>query len=302
MAGRVLITGAGGFIGSKLLRALTRQGYEAHERALNLLDAASVEAAVRAEPWDQVVHLAAISHVPTCEKDPELAARTNTGGTALLLEALRQHRPEARLVFASTAQVYAAPSGEELQGGPAWDESRPVTPQNTYARTKRESELLIERAADDWGLKATVLRLFNHTHCSQSAEFFLPHIYADLTQAKGGTARIPVGNLDVERDLGAVQDLVAALVAVVGRSSVQGSELFNVCNGRPRHLGRLAAQLAERLGVRAKFVTDPSRVRAGEPKRIVGSHARLTASTGWEPRRVADEDFLQAFLDVGYAG
>src|SRR5256885_11485157 len=99
----VLVTGAQGFVGSRLVAAIGGVPLEG-----DLLDFAALEKALRGQPWDAVVHLAGISHVPTCEQDPALAFRVNLAGTALLLEAMRRHAPAARLVFASSAQVYAA--------------------------------------------------------------------------------------------------------------------------------------------------------------------------------------------------
>lgn len=270
----VLVTGAAGFVGARLLAAMPAVALEG-----DLLDFGALSEALRARRWDAIVHLAAISHVPTCEKDPSLAFRVNVAGTALLLEAMRRHAPDARLVFPSTAQVYA-PSGELLQ------EDSAIAPQNVYARTKWQAELLIR----DAGVRATVLRLFNHTHKSQSRDFFVPHLYETL---RSGTREVPVGNLDVARDLGVVQDLVAAFVAVLARPQ---DGVFNVCTGAPKKLSRVAAELARRLGVDARFVTDPARVRAGEPPVIAGSHRRLTDATGWRPDCADEARLVERFL------
>ena len=270
----VLVTGAQGFVGSRLVSATGAAALEG-----DLLDFAALSRQVAARPWRAIVHLAAISHVPTCEKDPSSAVRVNVGGTALLLEAARRHAPGARIVFSSTAQVYAGAAG-------SIDEGSAIGPQNLYARTKWDGEVLVR----DSGLPWTILRLFNHTHKTQPPDFFLPHLYRVLAE---GRREVPVGNLDVARDIGVVQDLVAALVAVLERAP---DGVFNVCTGAPKKLSRVAAELSRRMGVEARFVTDPARVRAGEPALIAGSHRRLTEATGWRPDCADEARLVERFL------
>ncbi len=272
----VLVTGAQGFVGARLLAAL---GGRAAPLEGDLLDFAALSRQLASRRWDAVVHLAAISHIPTCEKDPAGAFRVNLAGTALLLSAMRREAPQARLIFASTAQVYAP-------GPSLLDEECPIAPQNLYARTKRDAELLIGES----GLRTTVLRLFNHTHKSQSPDFFLPHLYRTLLE---GRREVPVGNLDVARDIGVVQDLVAALVAVLDRAP---DGVFNVCTGAPKKLARVAAEMARRMGVDARFVTDPARVRPGEAAVIAGSPRRLIEATGWRPDCPDEARLVERFL------
>lgn len=307
--GKILITGAAGFVGSRLLTALRADGYEAHGASFDLTDFAGTEEAIRGNSWDSVVHLAAISHVPTCEKDPALAYKTNVAGTALLLEALRRHSPSTRVVFSSTAQVYQAPTDQERGKPIVMDEARPVVPQNTYARSKWQAELLLQDAARQAGIPVTILRLFNHTHKSQSPDFFLPHLYHSLLKvresaAPGAPISIPVGNLELSRDIGSIHDLLTAFAAVIGRAPTRTgaakaeAEIFNVCSGTPKRLSKLAKELSARLGLpHTQFVVEASRIRPGEPETIQGSHGRLTEATGWRPHCVDERQLLDRFLE-----
>lgn len=307
-SGKIWVTGASGFIGSRLVPYLTQEGYEVAGPHLDLLDASAIADTLRSREWDAVIHLAAVSHVPTSEKEPDKAYRTNVAGTGLLLELMQRHRPSAHLVFTSTAQVYRAPVGGD--GAPAehrLDENTLVQPQNTYARTKRAGEAMVECFAQAYGMRATVLRLFNHTHRSQSPDFFLPYLYSVLSAApKEAPVDIPIGNLAVARDFGTIQDLMRAFSSVLkarlspqlAASTMSSSavEFLNVCSGTPKNLGVLARGLAERLGVDARFRTDPARVRPNEPLSIVGSHDRLTRLTGWKPECSSEGALLDAFL------
>ena len=299
MVKQVLITGAQGFVGSHLLPALRSDGWAAEGPAFDILDYPSLLGHLKSRPWDFVIHLAGISHVPTCERDPATAVKVNVAGTALLIEAMSAARTPGRLVFASTAQVYAAPTGEELDRGVTIAETRAVHPQNLYAQTKWNAELLIRDASARKDLIATTLRFFNHTHRSQSTDFFLPHVYSLLKKAgPGSEVVVPVGNLDLYRYLGAVSDLVRAVMSVLSAAKA-GRDLpdaMNVCTGTPKLLKSLAEGLAKRMGVRARFESDPARIRKDEARSIIGSHDRITQATGWKPRLITEEAVIEDFL------
>ena len=295
-SGEILITGAKGFIGSMLMPQLRAEGYSVDPAELDLLDFSSVTGAIEKKPWNTLIHLAGMSHVPTCEKDPGLAYRTNLNGTIFLLDALHRSSPHTHFIFMSTAQVYAAPEESELNLQLVFDENRRILPQNLYAFTKWRSELILKDAAEKLGMKITILRLFNHTHRTQSPDFFLPHLYSQLSKATKGTEiSIPVGNLNLSRDIGSVKDLLSAIIKVTKRGST-GFDIFNVCSGTPKNLKLLADGLAERLHVPAKFIVDPARIRPGEPLRICGSHQKLSQATGWQPQCHTEADLLEEFL------
>ncbi len=289
----VLVTGAkGGFIGSRLVPALEKAGFAADGTFFEITDYSAVDAAISREKWDTIVHLAAISHVPICEKDPSLAFRVNLAGTALLLEAIRRHCPTAHLIFASSAQLYAAAKEDDES---LWDESRKVIPQNVYARTKAGAELLIADAAKRGETRATILRLFNHTHKSQSPEAFLPHLYQQMA-GSGGSVTIPVGHMDVYRDIGGLEDLLKAFVAAAKNPPLQGADIFNICSGAPKRLDKLANELADALKVQVKFQLEPNRVRFGESRRIQGSYEKFHKATGWKPSIGTEAELISAFL------
>ena len=229
---------------------LVQEGHVVSGPPLDLLDSQALANHLKEQAWDAVVHLAAVSHVPTSEKEPEKAYSTNVAGTGLLLELLRRHQPQAHLIFTSTAQVYEPPQeGVDSNLAIRIDESRRICPQNTYARTKRAGELLVDEFARNYGSKATILRLFNHTHRAQSPDFFLPYLYSVLKAApRGKKIEVPVGNLNVLRDFGTIQDLLHAFSAVISHRLISKSgpavEVFNVCSGIPKNLNTLAQGLA----------------------------------------------------------
>ena len=294
MIQKVLVIGADGFIGSWVLPALRDAGFEAEASQASLFDYAALCKGMERARWDCVIHLAGMSHVPSCDKDPELAYRTNVSGTLLLLEALRERAPAARLIFPSTAQVYAAPTAEESSSAIVFTEERRILPQNVYARTKWAAEVALRDWSERTGTPVSVFRIFNHTHRSQRPEFLLPHVYAELSRGK---TSVPIGNLDLNRDIGAIQDLVSGLVAYLKAAKGRPShETFNLCSGRAKNLRRLVDGLALRMKKSVEWKVDPTRLRPGEPVSLVGSCEKLARLTGWHPSCLTEEDLLDRFL------
>jgi GDP-4-dehydro-6-deoxy-D-mannose reductase len=292
---QLLLTGGSGFIGSFLKPALEKSGYEVATPDLpqfDLLIKKNIEEVVGSKAWDVVIHLAAMSHVVDCKKDPERARAINFDATREIFRTAGLKNPKCHFIFASTAQVYSSPQGDEIKSGVIFDENRRIEPQNLYAETKWLAEKDVQLICSLTGISATILRLFNHTHKSQSSGAFLPHIYQQLLK---GETRIPVGNLNVSRDIGAIQDLVQAFTTILERRK-WNFETFNICTGQSRNMGTLAKKLAERLEVKVEFVMDPSRVRANEPVSIRGSYEKFWKATGWLPAVQSDDDLISAFL------
>ncbi len=227
-----------------------------------------------------------------CDRDPASAYRVNLDGTVSVLEAIRAASPKTRLLFASTAQVY---QGQDSEPEAPWSESRRLLPQNLYARTKRAAEAAIQAFCADHGLSSVILRLFNHAHFTQSPAFFLPHLHQSLVR---GERTIPVGNLDLWRDIGSLQDLLAAIHGVLTRlKPAEGeSEIFNVCSGNAKKLADVAAELARQMGIQAAFEPQASRIRPAEPLRMEGDSSKLQKALNWSPQATDSESLIRSFL------
>ncbi len=292
---KIWVTGGAGFLGQHFVRLFAAQGHEVFHEHIDLSDREALNRAAASRKWDVVLHLAGIGSVADCDKDPVAARTVNVEGTRHVAEALRTHCPTATMVFASTAQVYQGAEGAELQAGVTFDESRKIAPQNLYAQTKWEAEQALRDVASPGGSpKVIVLRFFNYTHKSQPPVAFVPHLYSVLAQ---GATEVPVGNLHVERDIGALPDLLSAVSSVIAhRDRIPALDPVNVCSGVPKLLSDLASRLAMRMKSDAKFVVDPKRVRPNEALRIAGSHAKLTKLTGWTPRFRTIDELVEAFL------
>jgi GDP-4-dehydro-6-deoxy-D-mannose reductase len=302
----LLLTGVGGFVGSRLARLLLAHGervsgtfFEEVPRApgvtlyeANLLDAAAMAAAVRAAAPDAVVHLAGLSHVGESWTNMAEYFRVNVLGTENLLAAAAGRR----VVVASSAEVYGVvPESEQPIG-----EQRQLDPRTPYALTKAAAERLA------LGRGAVVARCFNLVGPGQSARFALPAFAAQLAAIARGEreAVLRVGNLSARRDFVHVDDGAEAYRLLAERGLP--GETYNLASGRAfslaEALDRLIAiaAIAATTGVRVRVEIDPERVRAVDLPLLAGDAGRLRA-LGWEPRRGLDEALADLWTEASGA-
>jgi GDP-4-dehydro-6-deoxy-D-mannose reductase len=294
---RVLVTGVAGFVGPYLVRALQAGGHEVHGSMLPGEDRGALQGLgvvlhdadvadgpglrrllAETEPGG-VIHLAAVSFVPTAADDPQLAYRVNVGGTVALLGAMRATVREARLLFVGSSDAYGAVRPEELPVG----EEVPLRPLSVYGATKAAAEIAVAQWGRTEGLDVVMARPFNHTGPGQSADFVCPALARQIVAIEKGTQEpvLRVGNVDPVRDIGDVRDVVRAYIALL-EGGASGA-VYNVCSGEGASIAEVIAQLRTHARVPMRAYSDPARRRAVEIPRIVGSHARITADTGWRP-------------------
>jgi GDP-4-dehydro-6-deoxy-D-mannose reductase len=289
---RVLVTGAAGFVGGVLVARLRAHGAEvfaAGRAQLDVADAAQVRAAVESARPDAVVHLAAISFVPDAEAHGTRAFRVNYLGTRHLLAAIAETAPRTRVLLVSSSTVY----GSAASDAPPFVEGSPLRPGNAYARTKAASDLLGAAWAAR-GLRVWRARPWNHSGRGRSDRFVEASFARQIAEIEAGLrpARIDVGALDSLRDFLHVDDVVDAYLALLEGDAPPGA--YNVASGHGRSIRSVLEALLARSSVRPEWVRDPARVRP--PDASVGSAERLTAATGWRPRRTL-EQALAELLD-----
>ena len=295
---KILVTGADGFVGSRLVPRLAADGHQvtaairrgtrapagpAHVVELELRDAGSV-AACAGPGFDATVHLAAVASGLDARRDPGAAWEVNAAGTARLCEALAAGRLAGPLcLLVSTAEVYGIRSGTDLRR-----ETDPAVPVSPYAASKLGAEIAGLEVGRRTGLRVVIARPFPHTGAGQNPELVVPAFARRLGEARvAGRDTIVTGNLEVVRDFLHVDDVVEAYVALL-RSGVAG-EVYNIASGTPVRLGELLARLAALVGVTVRPVTDPALLRTADVPHLVGDAGKLRARTGWAPRRSLDD-------------
>jgi GDP-4-dehydro-6-deoxy-D-mannose reductase len=264
---RVLVTGAAGFVGGHL-RAELGAAFVPFEG--DVLEAEALRLAVGSA--DAVVHLAAESSVAGSWDDPLRAWRVNVDGTVNVLEAVRAEQPDARVLVASTCEVYGR------AGRIPTPEDEPVRPLSPYAATKAAAEL----ACSVSGLDVVVVRPSNHEGPGRDERFAVGSWSRQIArlEAEGGGSLL-VGDLSAERDIVDVRDVCRAYRLLLDRSVPAGT--YNVGSGRTVTMAHVVELLVEQARVPVKVERDESRLRPAEIPRLAGDPARLEAATGWRP-------------------
>ncbi len=307
--GRILVTGASGFVGRHLLPALRDAfpgarliaaseggmvGGADETLPLDLLDEAAIERCVDAARPDHVLHLAARSSVPESFADPRTTWRVNVDGTLILARAIQRVTPDARLVFVSSAEVY----GLTYRRGVALDEDAALAPANPYAAAKAAADIALGEMALR-GLKILRLRPVNHTGPGQSAAFVVPAFARQVARIEAGFQEpvVKVGALDRWRDFLDVRDVCAAYVATVspGFDPPPGA-VINIASGRPRRIGDILDALIARSRIAVGIESEPARMRPIDIPTAACDAGRAAEWLGWRPRIEWDET-LDRVLD-----
>lgn len=280
---RILLTGAGGFVGGHLRVALAA-AYPAATLLtdpVDVCDAAAVAAAVAAGAPDVCVHLAAVATVAAARDDEDRAWAVNLHGTLHVARALLRHAPDCQMLFVSSADAYGGASAS----GAAIDEGAPLAPKNLYAATKAAADLALGAVAGQ-GLAVVRLRPFNHTGPGQSADLVIAAFARQIARIAAGLQppRLEVGNLDTWRDFLDVRDVCAAYLACIDRrADLPAGTILNIGSGQPRRIGDVLAELVALAGITAEVRTEPARTRANDVAHTVADCARAHALLGWAP-------------------
>ncbi len=291
----MLVTGAGGFVGPHLVKALASHG--AHVRGAGLgapasdaplegwheadfADLAQACAAVAAAPADAIVHLAGQSSAARSFEAAEETFRANVSGTWTLLEAVRAHAPAARVLVVGTSEVYGA-----IEPGTRATEDTPFAPLSPYGLSKAAAEEVARAYGEVHALDVVRARSFSHTGPGQTPRFVVPSFAQQLVAIEAGGAEpvLRVGNLDVTRDLSDVRDIVAGYCALLERGG--RGEVYNVCRGEGVRLRTLVSDLASLARVKIRVEVDPARMRPVDLPWLVGDPSRMTRQTGWSVTR-----------------
>jgi GDP-4-dehydro-6-deoxy-D-mannose reductase len=284
---RALVTGVSGFAGGHLARRLLADGWQVagtvHRRSsgvagvteysVEIDDVAALRALVAAERPTHVFHLAAIVDTVTT---PDVMAlyRTNTLGTAAVLQAVAEVGGVERVLVTSSAFAYGRPPAD---GRPVREDDAlvPLTP---YGSSKVAAEAIAQQWSRARGVDLLVTRAFQHTGPGHIGAYALSDWARQLAD---GATEVRVGNLDVARDYLDVRDVADAYVAVM--ESGRSGSTYNVASGVPVTMRTLLEQLVEAFGGGAEIVVDPARLRAVDVPVFVADVTRLHEDTGWRP-------------------
>lgn len=304
MSRRVLVTGAGGFIGSHLVERLVRDGHKVRafvryngrddrghldrvpdeiQRELevvrgDLKDPESVRHAVNGCAW--VFHLGALIAIPYSYQNPLDVVQTNVVGTTHVLDACRESDALDRVVLTSTSEVYGTARFVPI------DESHPLQGQSPYAASKIGADAIGLSYFAAFDLPVSVLRPFNTFGPRQSARAIIPTIISQaLTRSK-----VKLGSLDPRRDLTYVEDTAAGFVSIAGCDAAVG-KVVNIGRGEDLTIGELVQRIGSLLNKKIDIETDEQRIRPAKSEvgRLLAGTALAKELFGWQPRFSLDQ-------------
>jgi dTDP-glucose 4,6-dehydratase len=300
----VLVTGAGGFIGSHLVEHLLSAGGKVRvlvkynsRGSLGQLENLSRDALAQLEieygditdahlvrnlvkGCDIVFHLAALISIPYSYQTPDSYIKANLQGTLNVLQACLEAGVK-RLIVTSTSEVYGTALYTPM------DEAHPLQAQSPYAASKIAADKLTESFFCSYGLPVVTLRPFNTYGPRQSARAVIPAI---MIQALSGAEEINLGNLSPKRDLTFVGDTARAFLSAAETPGIEG-ETIHFGQGKAISIADLARLCLEVLGSDARLVVDAERQRpaGSEVESLLCDPSKARRLINWQPQISLEE-------------
>jgi len=292
---RITVTGAGGFIGAYLVRALAARGDDVRawtRSVVDITDARAVRETLERDAPEAVVHLAAQSSPTRSWSEPAETYRVNVGGAINLLEAARALPRPPRVLLAGTSAEYAQPSGDGLLA-----EDAPLEPESPYGSSKLAADELARMYGRRYGLEIVRFRPFSLVGPGKSGDVCSDFARRVAEVEHGADPVLRVGNLTPVRDMVDVRDGVGAILRLLD-AAVPG-EIYNVCSGRGVRIADVLDVYRRLATVPIAVTVDPALLRPIDHGVKIGDPAKLRA-LGWAPAHALD-DTLRGILDAARA-
>lgn len=305
---RVLITGAGGFVGHHLARHLTQtypeielhgtlrsaieHSAEVIERerlhVIDLRDSALVRELIAQIQPDHIYHLAGQSFVQRSFQAPWETLEINTLAQLNIFEAALQQENPPRILITSSAEVYGLAQHMPI------NEDAPFMPISPYAVSKVTQDMLGLQYFLAHNLPVVRARAFNHIGPGQDERFVVPAFSMQIARIEAGQQEpiLKVGSLSDQRDFTDVRDVVRAYRLLMSKGTV--GEAYNIASNHTHSIQKLLDTLLSYSQAKIEVSVDPSRLRASRLPILQGDNSRLVAATGWQPTI----SFTQSLRDI----
>ena len=289
---RVLIFGAGGFVGSYLCKEFLNNGYkvsgtdkgegsalpsEVDFYRIDLMQANEVEKLISQVKPDIIVNLAAISSVGASWNMPQTTMAINVIGALNIMEAARKSEQKPRILFVGSSEEYV------ISENPL-DENTQLNANNPYGISKVTQEQFAKLYREQYGLKIYCVRPFNHTGIGQRDSFVLPSFCKQVAEIdkSGKDGKIQVGNLKVKRDFSHVKDVVRAYRMIV--ESDNCNQIYNVGSGNAYSLEDMLTYIIGLSNQSIEIEVDQNRIRPTDQPVICCDRSLIGKELGWEPQ------------------
>ena len=292
---KVLVTGAGGFVGEHLIRFLLHRKHDVvaiginngtflkamriKTHIVNILDIDVLNEVMKEEVPDAVIHLAAISNVPVSWQKPGLTVDVNIHGALNVLQAFYAANPQGRFINIGSSDEY----GLTAKAGIPLTEEMPCKPQNPYSISKYSAEQIICQFGRKYGMKVISTRSFNHYGPGQAKGFVIADFASQIAAIEYGLAvpEISVGDISAARDFTYVDDVVRAYAALL-ESDADGG-IYNVCSGNAVSIRDALHDMLSLAECEIRVTVDEDKFRPAEVKYFIGDNTKLNKATGWQP-------------------
>jgi NAD dependent epimerase/dehydratase len=314
---KVLVTGAGGFIGSHLTEFLVEKGVEVKafvrynsknnwgwlefshiKKEIEVItgdirDFDSLQNALKG--MDTVFHLAALIGIPYSYISPLAYIRTNVEGTYNVLQASKENNL-TNILITSTSETYGTAQYIPM------DEKHPLVGQSPYSATKIGADHLALSFYRSFNLPVKIVRPFNTYGPRQSARALIPTV---ISQILSGNEKIKVGNLHPTRDLTFVKDTVSGFWEIANSSDLIG-EATNIGMGFETSIKDLVELICKIIGKNVKIIPEEERIRPdnSEVERLYCDNSKIISKTEWKPKYdlkkglEETKDFINRHLDM----
>ena len=295
--GPILVTGAAGFVGYHLMKEL---GMGEGDIAVDVTADFKAPEGVSKIIWNlpspppeelgevkYIIHLAAMSSVSKSLTEVHKAYEINLMGTISMLEYMVSKCPGAKMLLASSAEVYK--SSDDLIS-----ENSEIAPRNPYGTTKAAAEIAAFQFARNYDLDIVVTRAFPHIGPGQSLDFAFPSFCRRIIDTRlSGNNIIRVGNLSPVRDYLYVTDVARAYRYILSRG--QSGSVYNICTGKGNSISDMVGMLIDISGIDIELKTDPDLFRPADVEFQVGDPSKLRSLLGWKPEVERKEGLRKLF-------
>jgi UDP-glucose 4-epimerase len=306
---RFLVTGGAGFIGHRTVSVLldTDPGAEAavldnlsvgmpmpagRERLVayqgDIRDRTRVDQVLAEFRPDTIVHLAAVHHIPTCERQRVYSLDVNVVGTETLLDAA-EAMSVARFVLASSGAVY------DWRDGALDETDTPLRARDNYSIAKHTNEHQVGFWGDRTGGFARIARIFNTIGHDDPNGHLVPDIIKQIPAGQK-SVDISLGNLSPRRDYIHADDTARAIAAIAREIGPPAVDVYNVASGEDVSVQELVALLGQVMGVAIRVGEDPAKKRRIDRPSQLGATAKIERRLGFRASkslRIALEDIVR---------
>ena len=302
----ILVTGAGGFIGSHLTEILVEKGYNikafVHYNSWNkwgwldtsfvkneveiisgdIRDYDSVTAAMQG--CDSVFHLAALIGIPYSYVSPQAYIKTNIDGTYNILQSARQAGIE-KIMVTSTSETYGTAQYVPI------DEKHPMVGQSPYSATKIAADQLAISYYKSFDLPVKIVRPFNTYGPRQSARAIIPTV---ISQILAGETALKLGNLSPTRDLTFVKDTAKGFLEIALADGLFG-EITNIGMSEEITIGNLVQLISNLIGEKIEIISDEQRIRPdkSEVERLFCDNTKIKENTAWQADYTLEKGLIE---------